>query len=89
MNGPREAAARFLSTAGRPSAVALRFTRHDQLVAGLAPAGVRPCWAQRAGPPRSRWRACNLPTVRGVTGRAGRPRDRPSLPRSGRAAESG
>ena len=31
---------RFLPTLGRPHAVALHFTRRDQLVAGLAPAGV-------------------------------------------------
>ena len=30
---------------GRPHAVALRFARRDQLVTGLAPVGVRPCWA--------------------------------------------
>jgi hypothetical protein len=29
-----------------PHAVALCFARHDQLVAGLAPSGMRPCWAQ-------------------------------------------
>src|ERR1017187_3226949 len=38
-------APRFLPTLGRPHAVALRFVRRDQLTAGLAPAGVRPCWA--------------------------------------------
>ena len=38
-------APRFLPTLGRPHAVALHFTHCDQLVAGLAPAGVRPCWA--------------------------------------------
>jgi serine/threonine-protein kinase PpkA len=38
-------APRFLPTLGRPHAVALRFTCCDQLVAGLAPAGLRPCWA--------------------------------------------
>ena len=38
-------ASRFLPTFGRPHAVALHFTHCDQLVAGLAPAGVRPCWA--------------------------------------------
>ena len=36
---------RFLSTLGRPHAVALRFARRDQLATGLAPVGVRPCWA--------------------------------------------
>ena len=38
-------APRFLPTFGRPHAVALHFARCDQLTAGLAPAGVRPCWA--------------------------------------------
>ena len=38
-------APRFLPTLGRPCAVALHFARCDQLAAGLAPAGVRPCWA--------------------------------------------
>ncbi len=33
-------APRFLPTVGHPSAVALHFTRRDQLVAGLSPAGV-------------------------------------------------
>ena len=36
---------RFLPTLGRPHAVALHFTRCDQLVTGLAPVRVRPCWA--------------------------------------------
>src|SRR5690606_32662221 len=35
----------FLPTLGHPHAVALHFVRCDQLTAGLAPAGVRPCWA--------------------------------------------
>ena len=35
-------APRFLPMVGRPSAVVLRFTHRDQLVSGLAPAGVRP-----------------------------------------------
>jgi hypothetical protein len=38
---------RFLPTLGHPHAVALHFTHCDQLVAGLAPAGVRPCWAHK------------------------------------------
>jgi hypothetical protein len=38
-------APRFLPTLGRPRAVALHFVRRDQLTTGLAPAGVRPCWA--------------------------------------------
>ena len=42
---PADYAPRFLPTLGHPCAVALRFTRCGQLVAGLAPAGVRPCWA--------------------------------------------
>ena len=36
---------RFLPTLGRPHAVALHFARGDQLATGLAPVGVRPCWA--------------------------------------------
>ena len=40
-------APRFLPTLGRPHAVALRFAHCDQLAAGLAPAGVRPCWAHK------------------------------------------
>ena len=40
-------APRFLPTLGRPHAVALHFVRGDQLTAGLAPAGVRPCWAHK------------------------------------------
>ena len=31
-----------------PHAVALRFTRRDQLVTGLTPAGVPPCWTRHA-----------------------------------------
>ena len=38
-------APRFLPTLGHPHAVALYFAHCDQLAAGLAPAGVRPCWA--------------------------------------------
>ena len=41
----RSFAPRFLPTLGRPHAVALHFVRCDQLTAGLAPAGVRPCRA--------------------------------------------
>ena len=40
-------APRFLPTLGRPRAVALRFARRDQLATGLAPVGVRPCWAHK------------------------------------------
>ena len=36
---------RFLPTVGYPSAVALHFAHCARLAAGLAPAGVRPCWA--------------------------------------------
>ena len=44
-------APRFLATLGRPRAVAVRFAHCDQLTAGLAPAGVRPCCAhQKKGP---------------------------------------
>ena len=38
-------APRFLPTIGRPHAVALHFARCGQLTGGLAPPGVRPCWA--------------------------------------------
>ena len=38
-------APRFLPTLGYPHAVALHFIRCDQLMEGLAPTGVRPCWA--------------------------------------------
>ncbi len=38
-------APRFLPTLGRPYAVALHFAHCDQLAGGLAPPGVRPCWA--------------------------------------------
>ncbi len=49
----RSFAPRFLPTLGRPHAVALRFTRRHQLVTGLAPVRVRPCWAHQAKrPPR-------------------------------------
>ena len=44
-------APRFLPTFGRPHAVALDFARCDQLAAGLAPTGVRPCWAHRKKAP--------------------------------------
>ena len=43
-------APRFLPTIGHPHAVALHFTHCCQLVAGLAPAGVRPCWAHNDKP---------------------------------------
>lgn len=50
-------ATRFLPTIGHPLAVALHFVRRDQLTAGLAPAGVRPCWAhQKKRAPRA-WSA--------------------------------
>ena len=38
-------APRFLSALGRSHAVAFHFAHCDQLAAGLAPAGMRPCWA--------------------------------------------
>jgi hypothetical protein len=37
-------ATRFLPTLGHPCAVAVRFDRDGLLSAGLAPAGLRPCW---------------------------------------------
>jgi hypothetical protein len=43
-------APRFLPTLGHPHAVALHFAHCDQLAAGLAPAGVRPCWAHTKKP---------------------------------------
>ena len=49
-------APRFLPTLGHPHAVALHFVRCDQLTAGLAPAGVRPCWAHnKKGPLPKKW----------------------------------
>ena len=38
-------APRFLPAFGRPRAAALRFTRRGQLVGGLPPPRLRPCWA--------------------------------------------
>ena len=56
---------RFLPTLGHPHAVALHFARRDQLATGLAPVGVRPCWAHtkkshpkvalKNPPRRTRW----------------------------------
>lgn len=45
-------APRFLPTLGHPHAVALHFVRCDQLTAGLAPTGVRPCWAHKKRQPK-------------------------------------
>ena len=50
----RSFAPRFLPTLGRPHAVALHFVRCDQLTAGLAPAGVRPCRAHKKKATRRR-----------------------------------
>jgi hypothetical protein len=36
---------------GHPHAVALLFAHCDQLAAGLAPAGMRPCWAHHEKKP--------------------------------------
>lgn len=47
-------APRFLPTLGHPHAVALHFTRCDQLVAGLPPAGMRPCRAHHRKAPNFR-----------------------------------
>lgn len=47
-------APRFLPTLGHPHAVALHFTRCDQLVAGLPPAGMRPCRAHHRKTPNFR-----------------------------------
>ncbi len=43
-------ALRFLSTLGRPCAVALRFARCGQLTGGLSPPRSRPCWAHTSSP---------------------------------------
>jgi hypothetical protein len=43
-------APRFLSTLGRPHAVALHFARCGQLAGGLAPPRSRPCWAHTKKP---------------------------------------
>ena len=45
-------APRFLSTFGRPHAVALHFAHCGQLATGLAPVRVRPCWAHQKKEPR-------------------------------------
>ena len=50
-------APRFLPTLGHPHAVALHFAHCDQLAAGLAPAGVRPCWAHNKNAPERRMNA--------------------------------
>ena len=42
---------RFLPTIGHPHAVALHFAHCDQLAGGLAPPGVRPCWAHKTKKP--------------------------------------
>jgi len=41
---------RFALTLG-PQAIALYFARRDELAAGLAPVGVRPCWAHHKKAP--------------------------------------
>ncbi len=47
--------ARMTAPQGRRHAVGLHFTRRDRLVAGLPPAGVRPCRAHNnKGRPKSR-----------------------------------
>ncbi|RZF24576.1 hypothetical protein EVC45_37935, partial [Paraburkholderia sp. UYCP14C] len=81
-------APRFLPTPGRPRAVALHFIRYDQLMAGLTPAGVRPCWAHKqngrdsrlARPDNTAAAARSQPT------RESRTSNRVSSPRSHRAA---
>lgn len=53
-------APRFLPTLGLPHAVALHFAHCDQLAGGLAPPGVRPCWAHIGiGGSHSRLRPCH------------------------------
>src|SRR5690606_14961995 len=49
-------AARMLPTPGRPHPLALLFVCCDQLTAGLAPAGVHPCWAHTKKCPHQRAR---------------------------------
>ena len=44
-------APRFLPTLGLPNAVALHFAHCDQLAGGLAPPGVRSCWAHKKKAP--------------------------------------
>lgn len=56
-------APRFLPTLGYPHAVALHFIRCDQLMVGLAPTGVRPCWAHIRSGPRKYARALRIPRV--------------------------
>jgi hypothetical protein len=52
-------APRFLPTIGHPHAVALHFACCGQLTAGLAPAGVRPCWAhQKKATAKQGWPWC-------------------------------
>ena len=48
-------APRFLPTLGYPYAVAFRFIRYGQLMGGLAPPGVRPCWAHKKKRPGGRF----------------------------------
>ncbi|RVQ29824.1 hypothetical protein CN065_28670, partial [Sinorhizobium meliloti] len=57
-------------TLGRPHAVALHFTRCDQLVAGLPPAGMRPCRAHDEKP-RSRRGSLGIIPYRDVPFRPG------------------
>ena len=83
-------ALRVLPTLGHPHAVALHFVRCDPLTAGLAPAGVRPCWAHTqkrrpggallfAGAGRLRWTGC----VRHRRSSAASPRSPASASRAG------
>ena len=43
----------YLPTLGCPHAVALRFAHRDQLATGLAPVGLRPCWAHNEKDPQA------------------------------------
>ncbi len=94
-------APRFLPTLGRPHAVALHFICRDQLMAGLAPAGVRPCWAhqKKKAPDRVLFLFVRVkpavvtrpvPNARRAIAsrcrRSRRPAARPSVPRSSRRA---
>lgn len=70
-------APRFLPTFGRPHAAALHFAHCDQLAGGLAPPGVRPCWAHnektaRLGATSDKYPKSVLDQVRGLLCRGSR-----------------
>src|SRR5207237_10543867 len=83
---PAVFAPRFLSTVGRPSAVALRFDRDDLLSAGLAPARQRPCWAHMTKTPPAPLRGPAGQLRNDVVEATAPPRHvAPELPPTGRA----